>query len=277
MHVAVPSWRNEGLLYVCEALPARNLARLVCTTRSLCTSVTDLWALLRHLRARCLSESPRQFFLRLHRLEQSLLYEEFGDVSWENVWRPDSRVGGSEDSTWHIGEHGLHLSGLSGRTLDFGDVFCPPVAAFSIAAQASATEAAIGYIVLEDAWKRRSAWIYFEWYQDLVGAPGLCLWINDHKHVLMDWPWPDSLKLSFELDWVAKELTEIRINGTRVLRGESIDFHNMECSGVRKISLANRRGAAAKARWEMIQLYAERRNGSSAKTKSRSRFMNMLL
>lgn len=276
MGVAGVAWWNEGLLPLCESLPAKSLARLCCSSKFLHASVSESWTALRPLRAASLRDSIKHGFLRMHRLEQSLLYEEFGDISWEKRWQLDGGIA-EEDPSWRIGDEGLELSGLSGRLLDLHGNFCPPVAAFSVAVHAVPAEAAMGYIVLQDDARRPCAWIYFEWIQDRVGAPGQCLWINDQRIVLMDWPWPTSLKLSFEIDWAAKELTDIRINGSRAMLDECVEFHNPDCCGVRYVALSSRRGSCARARWEVIQLWAERKVTSDPQRRIRPPFLNMLL
>jgi len=269
--------RDTGLLPLCEAMSAASLARLASTSSGLHFGVLALWPFLRPLRAPSLRQDPRSGLLRMHRVERSLFYEEFGDTDWETRWAPDLQVLPDPSAEWLVTAAGLELRGLGGRTLDLGGQFCPPVAAFSIAAQALPAEAAVGYVVLADAARRACAWLYVEWHQDLVGAPGLSLWINDHKVVLPEWPWRTSLKISFELDWAAKELTEIRLDGRCVLRGEGLDFHHADCAGVRHVSLSSRRGTAARARWEAVQLWQERQTRLNLRRRVRPPFLEMVL
>lgn len=263
-------WQGEGLLPICEALPAKALARLLACRRSMRLAVEALWPVLRaargpRLRADGGARHGRVLghaLLRLHRAEQSLLYEEFGDraAGWEKRWLLDSSLSSEPGGggVWKAGDDGLCLRGVSGRLLDLGAESMPPAVAFAVAARASAAEAAVGYVVLADAERRACAWVYVEWHQDLVGAPGISCWVNDRQVALMDWPWPEALPISFEFDWAARELTQIRVGGTRALLGEGVDFHNADCSGVRYVSLSNRRGREAEARWDYLLLMAQR-------------------
>jgi len=215
--------------------------------------------------------------LRMHRVEHSLLYEEFGDVAWDRRWSLDPSVNNEVSSCWAAGEGGLELRGLGGRTLDLGREFCPPRVAFSLAAKAAPEEAAIGYVVLSDAQRRPCAWVYLEWHQDVVGAPGIACWVNDRRIPLQEWPWPRAFEVAFDFDWAARELVEVHVGMGRALQGEGVDFHNADCRGVRFLSLSNRRGAGAQTRWETIQLRMERRVRTDSRRRVRPPFLNMLL
>mmetsp|Transcript_91983 Transcript_91983/g.259882 ORF Transcript_91983/g.259882 Transcript_91983/m.259882 type:complete len:284 (-) Transcript_91983:112-963(-) len=278
------AWCNEeNLLPLCEVLPARAIARLAATRRDLRASLLALWPTLRSARGPTLQRTPLQGLLRLHRLESFLLYEEFGDAAWDQRWRLDPAALAEPGAAWSVGPGGLHLKGIGGRALDLRREFCPPAVALSVAAETGATPdeaAALGYVVLADAERRPCAWVYFEWSRDVVGAPSIACWVNEQRVDLMDYPWPCAVEVAFEFDWAAKELTDVSVCGSRVLRGEGIDFHSAECRGVRHVLVSNRRGArggVARARWESLQLWPERRVLHDPWKSSRPPFMEMLI
>mmetsp|Transcript_1159 Transcript_1159/g.3637 ORF Transcript_1159/g.3637 Transcript_1159/m.3637 type:complete len:277 (+) Transcript_1159:60-890(+) len=275
--LASQAWRSEGLLPLCEALPARALARLCAAERGLRASIGLVWPALRAARAPALRGTPRDGLLRIHRLEQSLLYEEFGDKAWERRWAVDKSVTNEAAARWLAGDCGLELTGLGGRVLDLGRDFHPPRAAFSVAASAEAAEAAVGYLVLSDSHWHPCAWVYLEWHRDVVGAPGVACWVNDRQVALLEWPWPGVLEVGFDFDWAARELTEVHVGTGCALRGEGVDFHSADCRGIRYVSVSNRRGVSASARWETIQLRVERRVVVDPRRRTRPPFLEMLL
>lgn len=247
---------GDTLWPVCSLLPADALGRLEVTATGFKRGVKALWHRLRAARGPYLRPSTVQALQRLHQLEASLLFDEFGDGSWEERWCPatTSPERGST-AVWEGGPEaqGLSLRGLGARTHDLGAECRPGAVEVLLHARAAPDEAAaVGYFVLSDSARRPCVWVYIEWQRDVVGAPLISCQVNDAVVRLAEWPWGGApLAIRFRLNWADRELQNLDVAHDT---GGAVEFHNSRCSGVRYIALANLHGEGAEARWLHVQL-----------------------